>query len=74
MIESIFSVLAKSGLWFLDMWIKRNTKNKDMVDSYYNFLKQVDQAGALKVANYLLAEDALKAKQEELKKELLGGK
>lgn len=55
---------------FLDLWLQKNAKNKAMVDSYYNFLQQIDSAGAANVRQYLASEDALKTKQEELKKEL----
>lgn len=69
----MINFVAQLALSVLDLWLKKNAKNKDMVESYYNFLKQVDKAGALKVANYLASEDALKAKQEQLKNELAGG-
>lgn len=65
-LEMLFPLILKA----LDVWIKTKDKEKAMVDSYYNFLQQIDQAGAAKVSQYLAAEDALKAKQNELRKEL----
>lgn len=68
--SSILSLVAQPLFYLLDWWMKKQNKDKEMTESYYNFLKQVDKSGATKVKNYLTAEEALKAKQEELKKEL----
>lgn len=59
---------AKLALSVLDLWVRKNKKDSEMVQSYYTFLKQVDKNGALKVSNYLAAEELLKQTQDELKK------
>lgn len=66
----IINTLAPIAFKLLDIWLQKNAKDKEMINSYYEFLRQVDKSGAAKVANYLAAEDALKKKQDELKKEL----
>lgn len=70
-LSSVIGLAFPLILKALDVWMKTKDKNKAMTESYYNFLKQIDAAGAAKVTQYLAAEDALEAKQEELKKEII---
>lgn len=70
----MINFFAQLALSVLDLWLKKNAKNKEMVESYYNFLKQVDKNGALKVSNYLASEELLKQTQEQLKNNLEMGK
>lgn len=74
MIATILEIFLPMALKALDLWIQKSAKNKEMIDSYYNFLKQIDQSGALNVKQYLSSEEALKQKQEELRKEIEGKK
>lgn len=70
MSSTILSLVVSVAFKLLDFWVKKNQKDKEMVESYYEFLKQVDKAGAAKVANYMSAENVLKDKQDELRKRL----
>lgn len=67
---SIIEAVLPAAFWLINRWMKAKDKEDAMVKSYYEFLSQVDKSGAAKVANYLSAEQALKAKQDELTKEL----
>jgi len=69
-ITAILPFVGKLLLSSLDWWIKKQKHDQEMLKSYHEFLKQIDKAGLANVANYLAAEDALKAKQEEIRKRL----
>lgn len=64
------SGIGKVIFFGLDLWFKKVQKDEQMTASYYEFLRQVDRSGASKVASYMAAEDALKAKQDELRAKL----
>lgn len=61
-------IFAPLAIALLDAWLKRKDKENKMTQSFYDFLKQVDNSGALKVSNYLASEELLKQTQEQLKK------
>lgn len=66
----ISSGLGKFIFGLLDMYMRKLAKDEEMTKSYHEFLAQIDKSGAVKVTQYLAAEDALKAKQDELRKQL----
>lgn len=68
--SSIWSFVGSVAFWLLEKWVNRQAKKKQFQESYYAFLKAVDQSGAKKVANHLAAQNALKAEQEKLLEEL----
>lgn len=66
----IMNAIAPLIFYFLEQWIKRQKHEEEMVKSYYTFLDMVDRSGQVKVANHLSGKAALKAKQEQLLKDL----
>lgn len=68
--QTILNLLGPFIFWLLERWVQSAGKKKELQESYYAFLNAVDKSGAVKVANHLAAENALKEEQQRLLKEI----
>lgn len=66
MTKSILTVLLQIVAFFVD----RSALEAKGKKKFYEFIEEVDEAGAARVANLIAVEDALKKKQQEIRDRL----